>query len=249
MSTERRVWVEQVMGLPVSLHVRGATGDPDAAVAAAFGLLHSADRMFSTYRADSQVSRINRGELLLPDADPTVREVARLCATASRLTGGWFDAHLPGPDGRPWFDPSGLVKGWAAQRAADRLTAGGVGDFCLNAGGDVVLRRGPGRPAWRVGVEDPAHPDRLLTVLELGTGAVATSGTGRRGAHVVDPHTGLPATRLSSVTVTGPSLVWADVYATAALARGARPNDLPDGYRCPVAVTAATGPPDPPARR
>ena len=50
---------------------------------------------------------------------------------------------------------------------------------------------------------------------------MATSGTSARGAHLVDPRTGGPAGALAQVSVTGPSLLWADVLATAAFVRGA----------------------------
>ncbi len=252
--TERRAWVEQIMGMPISLHLRQGADDPasEVAVAAAYGLLRQVDQRFSTYRADSEISQLNRGRLRLADAHPEVREIVRWCAVARRRTGGYFDARLPvgvlppgmslvnaalgrGPsgDGR-WFDPSGLVKGWAVQRAAELLTARGVVDFCLNAGGDIAMRCAPGQAPWRVGVEDPADPSRLLAVLDVTDGAVATSGTGRRGAHINDPHTGRPAVTFSSVTVTGPDLTWADIYATAVAASGRRPSDLPAGYHCPV---------------
>jgi thiamine biosynthesis lipoprotein len=69
-------------------------------------------------------------------------------------------------------------------------------------------------------VEDPLRAGRILTVLDLCDGAVATSGTAHRGAHIIDPRTGSPATRFASATVVGPSLLWADVHATAAMADG-----------------------------
>ena len=51
---------------------------------------------------------------------------------------------------------------------------------------------------------------------------MATSGTAARGQHITDPGTGAPATELLSATVVGPSLTWADVYATAAFVLGQR---------------------------
>lgn len=234
-----RAWVEQIMGLPVSVHVRLRAREPgtERAVAAAFALLRAADRRFSPYRADSELSAIHRGQLRVDDADPEVREVLALCEEARQGTGGYFDALLPGPDGRPRLDPCGLVKGWAAQRAADLLAAAGLTDYCLNAGGDIALHADPWLPAWRVGVEDPTAPERMATVLDATAGAVATSGTGRRGAHIIDPYTGLPATAVASATVVGPSLLWADVYATAIVAHGAL-LPLPPGYSCPLLVLA-----------
>ena len=67
---------------------------------------------------------------------------------------------------------------------------------------------------------DPSDRTRILRTLRLRTGAVATSGTAARGAHLIDPVTGVPATGLRSATVVGPELTWADVYATAAFVKG-----------------------------
>ena len=77
----KRAWVEQIMGMPISIHLRGpgltrgetAVGDArsgtiDAAVTAAFESLREVDATFSTYRADSPISRLARGELRLRDA-------------------------------------------------------------------------------------------------------------------------------------------------------------------------------------
>ncbi|MEJ2579714.1 MAG: FAD:protein FMN transferase, partial [Kineosporiaceae bacterium] len=114
-----------------------------------------------------------------------------------------------------------LVKGWAVQRAARHLAACPGHDHLLIAGGDLTLGcRRTDTPDWRVGVEDPRDRSRLLLSLPLRAGAVATSGSAARGEHIVDPTTGAQAHGLASVTVFGPELVWADVYATAAFARG-----------------------------
>jgi FAD:protein FMN transferase len=233
----RAAFVEQVMGLPVSVHVRGpgARGEQvAAAVRRAFALLHEVDALFSTYRPDSEVSRVDRGELSLDQAHPWLREVCALADGARGETGGLFDVLLPGPGGTRRFDPSGIVKGWAAERVAGLLAAVPGHDYCLNAGGDVVVGRGapatgsvtpsaaadtPARP-WRIGIDAPGRPG-LLGFVEWTEGAVATSGSAARGDHVLDPRTGRPASDLLSATVTGPSLLRADVLATAAFVRGA----------------------------
>jgi thiamine biosynthesis lipoprotein len=228
----RRAWVEHIMGLPVSIHLRG--GDPSGTSTAAgrqvervFADLRHADAVFSTYRDGSDLSRWERGALALADADPTLAEVIGLCDEARPRTEGWFDPHgMPDPrTGQPRYDPSGLVKGWAVERAAGHLALLPGYGWCVNAGGDVLVHAPAGQPPWRIGVEDPDGPGRVLRVVERRDGAVATSGTAHRGAHIVDPHTGRPATAVRSVTVTGPRLLWADVYATAAAARG--PRSLP----------------------
>lgn len=219
------------MGMPVSIHLRGPGSRTPAAaerVAVAYDWLRAVDAMFSPYRPDSSVRRIGRGELAIRDAHPWVREVVALCVEAKERTGGLFDAWYAGH-----LDPTGLVKGWAVQRAADDLAARLRCDVSVNAGGDLAVRAGEPAEAWRVGIEDPCDPSALVGVVEVVDGAVATSGTARRGRHIVDPRDGRPVDEVSSVTVTGPSLVWADVLATAAFVSGSKAHSLVaahDGY-------------------
>jgi thiamine biosynthesis lipoprotein len=227
-TARRRAWVEQIMGMPISVHLRGesvAGKAAEGAVAAVFAELRVVDAVFSTYRDDSDVMRLNRKEVDVVGCHPDVRVVVDLCGTARLRTGGAFDPELPAPTGGTWFDPSGLVKGWAVERAAAHLAvlAGPEGlDFCLNAGGDVIVGTATdASPAWRVGIEDPVDVGGILCVVPLRAGGVATSGSVHRGAHIVDPRNGAPASSLLAATVTGPSLMWADVYATAAVVRGA----------------------------
>ena len=219
----RRVWVEQVMGMPISIHIRGTERGPGAdvetAVAQAFAHLRRVDRVFSAWRDDSDLMRMRRGELSGADAHPWVAEVRALCEEAEQRTGGLFRATLPAPDGGgDVWDPTGLVKGWAVEGAARHLALVPRISFCVNAGGDIVA--GAGRdagdlPAWRVGIEDPRDRSLVAATVELTVGAVATSGSAARGAHIVDPRTRTPVDRAGSATVTGPSLLWADVWATA----------------------------------
>lgn len=217
----RRSWVQQIMGMPMSVLVRGhsaRTPQADAAVQRVFAELRRLDAVFSTYRPDSQISRLGRGELDLARADDEVREVLALCEDARQRTDGWFDHELPGPDGRRRLDPSGLVKSWAAERAARHLTALEDGDWLLNAGGDVVAHTA-GDP-FQVGIQAPTDPLAVLDVVPLACGGVATSGSYARGGHVIDPHTGQAAASLASVTVVGACLREADVLATACYAQG-----------------------------
>jgi FAD:protein FMN transferase len=185
------------MGMPVRVE-----GDIDAA--RVFAWLRWVDATFSTYRADSEISRLDRGEL--DDPHPLVREVLARCEALRRETGGYFDARASGR-----LDPSGYVKGWAVERAA----AWGRGRCMIDAGGDVVLRG-----SWRVGIRHPHERDKLAAAITVSDCGVATSGAYERGPHVLDPRTGRPATGLSSVTVVGRDLGTADAYATAAFAAG-----------------------------
>jgi thiamine biosynthesis lipoprotein len=216
--------VAHVMGMPISLALRSLHPQDDVAEAAwqdCLNVLHEADRMFSTYRSDSVVSRLQRGELQLADCPAEVLEVLELGERARQESDGAFDARRPGPEGDLVLDPSGVVKGWAVDRAARALETLPETDFCLSAGGDMVCRtKRAGAPAWRIGIEDPHDPRRVVATVPVRNGAVATSSLAQRGAHIVDARTGATPTGVASVTVVGPELVWADIDATAAFALG-----------------------------
>lgn len=210
--------VEDIMGMPIGIDVR----DPDVAPQAldrAFDWLRWVDATFSTYKPDSQISRLNRHELTLDDAHSDVREVLERCEQLRVETGGYFDIRVRFLSGV--VDPSGLVKGWSVDRAARLLEEAGARNYCINAGGDVVVRGGA-LPAssWRIGIQHPLIQDKVAAVVEADDLAIATSGTYARGNHIVDPHTGFPPTGVLSVTIVGPDLGTADAYATAAFAMG-----------------------------
>ena len=211
--------VEQVMGTAVSIDLRQEIpGAIDDVVA----WLHHVDDTFSTYKIESPVSRFGLGEITVDDLSDEVRDILLLCEELYDDTGGAFDAwSVPAPNGSH-LDPSGVVKGWSIERAAEMLTAHGATDFCINGGGDIAIRgeAAPGEP-WRIGIRHPALADKVATVL-VGTGrlAVATSATYERGAHIIDPATQEPTADLASVTVVGPDLTFADAYATAVFVMG-----------------------------
>lgn len=223
--------VEHVMGTVFSFDIRDKpTTAIRRALAEAVRHLHRIDAVFSTYRPDSHISRLDRGEIRIEDCPPEVREVLSLCAQAARASDGWFSA---APSGT--LDPSGLVKGWATEAASRLLYEAGAHHTCVNGGGDVQLRgqAAPGTP-WRIGVAHPLRPGELATVITAHDDlAVATSGTAERGAHILDPHRGTPATAFASLTLVGPRLTPTDTYATAAFARGDGARDWVetlDGY-------------------
>ena len=205
------------MGTVVSFDVRAGGARAEAAVDDAVAWLRDVEERFSTYRADSEISRIDRGELAVADASAGVRRVLARCAELREQTGGFFDAHAGGR-----LDPSALVKGWAVQRGADLLGLGGLTDFCLTAGGDLVVRGGalPAR-RWRVGIQHPLDRQAVAATIDVTDLAVATSGAYERGEHLVDPHRGATPGDVLSVTVAGPDLGTADAYSTAAYAMGA----------------------------
>ena len=182
--------LEDVMGTVVVIDVYAAEDCPGdqlrRQLADAVAILHRADQTFSTYRPDSPVARLRRGQITAAQAPAEVADVLERCAVARDLSGGWFDPWaMPGG-----FDPSGYVKGWAAQRALAAFTAAGLCGVLVNAAGDIASAGGPAGP-FRVGITDPHSPRQLAGVVEL-TGAIATSGTYERGDHLIDPGPGSP---------------------------------------------------------
>ncbi|MBP2378387.1 thiamine biosynthesis lipoprotein [Microbacterium phyllosphaerae] len=207
----------------MSIHVVSVQGtiDPDAerAIQGCFEELRDIDRLFSTYRPDSDINRIRRGELSVAEADARVVVVADACARAEAATDGLFSASWRG-----WFDPTGYVKGWAVEEASRRhlqpLLSSSVA-VGINAGGDLQLFTAPDADwRWHVGIADPHAPGRLVATMEVANGAVATSGTAERGHHIIDPRTGDPATGVASATIVADSLTRADIWATAAVVAG-----------------------------
>lgn len=205
--------VEMVMGTAISVDARDDdVGDLDDI----FGWFRRVDDMFSTYKEESPISRLGRGEITVADCDPDVGWVLARGEELRRASGGYFDLWATGI-----LDPSGLVKGWSVELASAMLLERGAANHCINAGGDVRMRGEPvpGRP-WHVGIVHPLVRGALTVVVVGRDLAVATSGVAERGLHVIDPLRGRPADALASVTVVGPDLTWADAHATTALAMG-----------------------------
>lgn len=192
----------------------------------AVAILHDADRTFSLYKHDSPLSALARGETSVKECDPVVGKIWDLCEKWNTATEGWFNSFTL----QHTFDPSGLVKSWAAEAAALHLEKSGIVDFALNAGGDIRL-------SWdiesgstkQIGISKPltiANPDAgVLTVVNLNNTdfrAVASSGNAERGEHIWNPKSSSMASELSQVTVVAKDLVIADVWATAIFAAGSQ---------------------------
>lgn len=204
------------MGMPVTVEVAdaGATSELFERV---FAYFEYVDATFSTYKPGSEISRINRGELAIAQASVDMRTIFRLAEQTRQETHGYFDIARGGG-----YDPSGIVKGWAIDRAADILRDGGCANFYVDAGGDVQLAgHNTQGQEWRVGVRNPFDLHQIVKVLALTDCGVATSGTSIRGQHIYDPmRPGQPLAEIVSLTVVGPDVYEADRFATAAFAMG-----------------------------
>ncbi|MBT8163415.1 FAD:protein FMN transferase [Arthrobacter sp. GN70] len=237
------------MGTVVSLAIPAALPEShvvedalEAATAVVEQLFAELDRTFSLYRLDSEASAMARGELALRDASEDMRRLYVEASEWRTLTEGAFTAERP--DGV--VDLAGIVKAHAIREAGTSLRALGLKDWCLNAGGDVLVEGSPipgtGHP-WMAGIVDPADRAALLTAYPLASSApaastpsksakraLATSGTSERGEHIWTA--GLRAGRgggFSQVSVAAADIITADVLATAIMAGGPQTLDLASG--------------------
>ena len=175
------------------------------------------DQLFSTYKDDSEISRLRREEIDINQCSDQVRFVWNSCLHLRELTRRAFD---------PWavpggFDPSGYVKGWAAQESLRFFAEEGITRIQINAGGDLVVRGGYDETTpWKIGIRHPDFVDQIAKEYELFDGAVASSGSYERGAHIIDPRVGVPAVGARAATVVGPDAAVADALATAVMVDG-----------------------------
>ncbi len=205
-----------LMGMPVAVEV------VDAAVTRhdideVYRYFQYVDDKFSTYKENSEISKINRGELAAAQSSTDMQTVLALAEQTRIQTNGYFDIRCDGQ-----IDPSGIVKGWAILNAAEILRARGFRNFYVDAGGDAeVAGTNAKGQTWRVGIRNPFNPTEIVKVLALSDGGIATSGTYVRGQHIYNPKApGRPITDIAGITVVGPNVYQADRFATAAFAMG-----------------------------
>ncbi len=182
-----------------------------------FSYFQYVDNTFSTYKDESEIMRINKKELGEKDWSADMKTIFTLAEKAKHDTDGYFDITTP----KGAYDPSGIVKGWAIQNAAEIVRKNGFNDFYIDAGGDVQTsgENADGKK-WRVGIKNPLNPAEIVKVVYASGEGVATSGTYIRGEHIYNPKTGLPANEMVSLTVVGPNIYQADLFATPAFAMG-----------------------------
>jgi thiamine biosynthesis lipoprotein len=206
------------MGMPVTVEVVDASAT-DSLLEAVFDHFEYVDAKFSTYKDQSEISKINRNELSLDAASEDMKLIFALAEQTRLETNGYFDIRHG-----EQYDPSGVVKGWAIFQAAEILRQRGAANFYIDAGGDIQMagKNGEGEN-WRVGIRNPFHPNEIVKALSLTDCGVATSGTYVRGQHIYNPMDASdPMSEIVSLTVIGPNVCEADRYATAAFAMGAQ---------------------------
>jgi FAD:protein FMN transferase len=204
-----------LMGMPITIEVvdSGVMQDDLDKV---FAYFVTVDDIFSTYKATSEISKINRGELLPAEYSEQMQSILALSAQTKKETHGYFDIQQNG-----MYDPSGIVKGWAIQNAANLLKTWGWQHFYIDAGGDIQVSGNKDGQLWRIGIRNPFNRNEHVKVLALTDRGVATSGTAIRGQHIYDPYNrDTPLLDIASITIVGPNIYEADRFATAAFAMG-----------------------------
>jgi FAD:protein FMN transferase len=242
-SLERSVYL---MG--TSVEIRVVAVERTAAIAASEAIvraLEDTEARLSTWRSDSELSRVQRGEI---EASPRLRAELDAALAWSAATDGAFEprcaalvqawdlrgpGRLPTPDEQrsaaldhSHWEEGGFGKGAGLAAVARELAAmPQVQGAQVNLGGQWLLH-GPGR--FEIRVADPDARQNAIATLHLAAGSVATSGNSERGihiagqsyGHVLDPRSGAPAFDFGSVTVIHPDPFAADCLATAFLVLG-----------------------------
>ncbi|RWA68073.1 MAG: FAD:protein FMN transferase [Mesorhizobium sp.] len=204
-----------LMGMPITVDIGG---EPSTLIRSVFDYFEQVDRRFSTYRTDSEIAAINRGDVPVKDWSGEMMDVLALAERTTNETGGFFDIHKA--DGS--LDPSGIVKGWAIRNAAEIVRQAHVCDFFIEAGGDIQCSgKNASGEDWSVGIRNPFKTDEIIKVIYPRGRGVATSGIYARGQHIYNPHGfGDPINDIVSLTVVGSDVLEADRFATAAFAMG-----------------------------
>ncbi len=124
-----------------------------------------------------------------------------------------------------------IAKGYAVDRAVKILQEEGIADAFINAGGDLksIGMKSPNQP-WKIGLQHPRYPEKMIGAFSLSKRAIATSGDyqkyfiqeGERYHHILNPKTGRPAKEsgVVSATVLADSVMDADALATALFVMG-----------------------------
>lgn len=204
------------MGMPIEIEIVDAGARET--LEAVFAYFVSVDSRFSTYKEDSEISRINRGEVSRDASSAEMSEVFALAEKTKVETRGYFDIHRP--DGL--IDPSGIVKGWAVRNAAALIREAGYENYFVNAGGDIAMSGKNARgEEWSVGIRNPFNIHEIVKVVYPRGKGIATSGSYIRGDHIYNPHAPEEKLRdIVSITVIGPDVLEADRFATAAFVMG-----------------------------
>lgn len=255
----------------------GTASIDEPAIHAAFETIESLQRRLNVHDPDSELSRLNRFAARHPVSvsapladvlgkalelsetsrgafDPTVGSLLaswtlRPAWLKRPARGDWRDVAVL-PDQRVVFhrpvalDLGGIAKGYAVDAAVDELVRRGVRAGIVNAGGDLRVF---GEESIPVHVRHPRSPGRFVHLLELKSGAIATSSPcfteqtvrGRRVSHLVHGRSRRPILGPVSVSVLAPACWLADALTKVVLGAGAAADESLARYGAQAQVLSA----------
>lgn len=211
--------IQIIMGTPVAVEIVDKEAKQEL-FDEVFSYFKYVDQKFSTYKEDSEITKINKGQIGKEEMSEDMKKVLELSEETKKLTKGYFDIVTPGGD----YDTSGMVKGWSIWEASNILKSKGVKNFYVEAGGDIqVFGMNEGGKPWCIGIQNPFNKKRevIKKVYLSNNEGIATSGNYVRGAHIYNPKDKEDKLEdVVSITVIGPNIFEADRYATASYAMG-----------------------------
>jgi thiamine biosynthesis lipoprotein len=161
----------------------------------------------------------------VPD-DAALAEARARCGW-QRVT--WQRPHLRLGVAGMRLDLGGVVKEYAADRAARLCREVGVDHGVVDLGGDLaVVGIHVDGSVWLAGIKAPRNPDHAIAQIELRSGGLATSGDyervmivdGHRYSHIIDPVSGYPVESFASVSVLADSCLVAGAASTLGMLLG-----------------------------
>lgn len=160
---------------------------------------------------------------------PTQAAIDRQLALVGWSRVKWQNGVIELPEPGMEIDLGGCMKEYAADRLVELCQALDIRHGMVDLGGDVgIIGPHPDGSCWRVGIRHPRYPDRAKTVIEVATGAVATSSDyerymivdGKRYCDLLNPETGWPVDGMQAVSVLADSCMSAGAFATIAMLKG-----------------------------
>ena len=185
----------------------------------AFNYLRAVDEKFSTYKPNSEISKINDHVVNNSLFSNEMQEIFKLSEETRIETNNFFN--IKNKENK--YDPSGLVKGWAIHNTAKILREHGCKNFLIDIGSDIqVDGKNEVGENWAIGIKNPFNPDKeIIKIVYLTNCGVATSGKYAKGNHIYNPNDSLDTlNEIVSVTVIAKNIYEADRFATAVFAMG-----------------------------
>ena len=163
----------------------------------------------------------------LPDSATVRNSVRRIGWQKVRLDPATHSVFLPEKGMR--INVAGILQGYGVRRAQEVMKKLGIAGGLINGSGDVYCwGQQPDGSNWRIAIGDPARPQSVSSWLTVSDMAVVTAGNyeqyftvgGTYYGHIINPHTGYPATGLRSVTIICPDVELADALDDAVFVLG-----------------------------